>query len=219
MTDPKSFVLSPAVHEYLVDHSSALDDVRRRLIAETATLGAISGMQVAPEQSLLLTALTRLIRAREAVEIGTFTGLSSLSIALGLADGGHLLCCDVSEDWTAVARRAWVDAGVDERIELRIAPGADTLRSLPNRPYIDLAFIDADKPGYITYWEELVPRLRPGGVLLVDNVLWRGRVADPADSDEATVAIRAFNDHALADRRVDIVMLPVSDGLSLATRR
>lgn len=219
MTDPKSFVLSPAVHEYLVDHSSALDDVRRRLIAETATLGAISGMQVAPEQSLLLTALTRLIRAREAVEIGTFTGLSSLSIALGLADGGHLLCCDVSEDWTAVARRAWVDAGVDERIELRIAPGADTLRSLPTRPYIDLAFIDADKPGYITYWEELVPRLRPGGVLLVDNVLWRGRVADPADSDEATVAIRAFNDHALADRRVDIVMLPVSDGLSLATRR
>ncbi len=219
MTDPKSFVLSPAVHEYLVDHSSALDDVRRRLIAETATLGAISGMQVAPEQSLLLTALTRLVRAREAVEIGTFTGLSSLSIALGLADGGHLLCCDVSEDWTAVARRAWVDAGVDERIELRIAPGADTLRSLPNRPYIDLAFIDADKPGYITYWEELVPRLRSGGVLLVDNVLWRGRVADPADSDEATVAIRAFNDHALADRRVDIVMLPVSDGLSLATRR
>jgi len=219
MTDPKSFVLSPAVHEYLVDHSSALDDVRRRLIAETATLGAISGMQVAPEQSLLLTALTRLVRAREAVEIGTFTGLSSLSIALGLADGGHLLCCDVSEDWTAVARRAWVDAGVDERIELRIAPGADTLRSLPTRPYIDLAFIDADKPGYITYWEELVPRLRPGGVLLVDNVLWRGRVADPADSDEATVAIRAFNDHALADRRVDIVMLPVSDGLSLATRR
>jgi len=219
MTDPKSFVLFPAVHEYLVDHSSALDDVRRRLIAETATLGAISGMQVAPEQSLLLTALTRLIRAREAVEIGTFTGLSSLSIALGLADGGHLLCCDVSEDWTAVARRAWVDAGVDERIELRIAPGADTLRSLPNRPYIDLAFIDADKPGYITYWEELVPRLRSGGVLLVDNVLWRGRVADPADSDEATVAIRAFNDHALADRRVDIVMLPVSDGLSLATRR
>ena len=219
MTDPKSFVLSPAVHESLVDHSSALDDVRRRLIAETATLGAISGMQVAPEQSLLLTALTRLVRAREAVEIGTFTGLSSLSIALGLADGGHLLCCDVSEDWTAVARRAWVDAGVDERIELRIAPGADTLRSLPTRPYIDLAFIDADKPGYITYWEELVPRLRPGGVLLVDNVLWRGRVADPADSDEATVAIRAFNDHALADRRVDIVMLPVSDGLSLATRR
>lgn len=219
MAEPKSFVLSADVHRYLIDHSSALDKVRRRLIDETAALGPVAGMQVAPEQSLLLTALTRMVGARRAVEVGTFTGLSSLSIAIGLPSGGRLVCCDVNEEWTAMARRAWAEAGVADRVELRIGPAADTLRALPPEPHVDLAFIDADKPGYIAYWEELVPRLRPGGVLLVDNVLWQGRVADPTATDDATMAVRAFNDHAVADRRVELVILPVSDGLTLALRR
>jgi len=219
VAEPKSFVLSADVHRYLIDHSSALDKVRRRLIDETAALGPVAGMQVAPEQSLLLTALTRMVGARRAVEVGTFTGLSSLSIAIGLPSDGRLVCCDVNEEWTAMARRAWAEAGVADRVELRIGPAADTLRALPPEPHVDLAFIDADKPGYIAYWEELVPRLRPGGVLLVDNVLWQGRVADPTATDDATMAVRAFNDHAVADRRVELVILPVSDGLTLALRR
>jgi caffeoyl-CoA O-methyltransferase len=163
--------------------------------------------------------LTRTLGVRQAVEVGTFTGMSSLSIALGLAEGGRLLCCDVSEEWTSVATRYWEEAGVSDRIELRIAPATETLRALPSDPTIDLAFIDADKPNYVAYWDELVPRMRQGGVLLVDNVLWRGQVADDAVNDENTVAIRAFNDHAAADERVELVMLPISDGLTFAVKR
>jgi caffeoyl-CoA O-methyltransferase len=218
VAEPKSFTLDTAVHRYLVGHSTPLDEVRRRLIAETEELGAVARMQVAPEQSILLTLLTRLLGARRAVEVGTFTGLSALSIAMGLPEGGRLLCCDVSDDWTAVARRHWEAAGVADRIDLRIAPAADTLATLPAEPVLDLAFVDADKPGYVTYWEELVPRLRSGGVLLVDNVLWRGRVLDEAADDGDTLALRRFNDHAVADERVELVMLPVGDGLTLAVR-
>jgi predicted O-methyltransferase YrrM len=216
---PKSFLLTDELHAYLVGHSTALDDIRSRLIAETAGLGPVSVMQVAPEQSVLLTLLTRLVGAEQAVEVGTFTGLSALSIALGLRDGGRLLCCDVSEDWTAVARRFWKEAGVDHRIELRIGPAIDTLQALPAEPFVDVAFIDADKTGYIGYWEELVPRVRPGGILLVDNVLQQGRITDPAADDESVLAIRAFNEHAAADDRVELVVLPVSDGLTLARKR
>lgn len=216
--DPKSFLLSPGLHGYLIDHSTPLDDVRTRLAAETAALGSVAGMQVAPEQSLFLTTVTALIGVRHAVEVGTFTGMSSLSIAMGLAEGGRLVCCDVSEEWTGVARRYWAEAGVDDRIELRIGPAADTLRALPAEPHLDLAFIDADKAGYVDYWDQLVPRMRPGGVVLVDNVLWGGRVVDAADSDDDTEAIRRFNDHARADDRVELVMLPVADGLTIARR-
>jgi caffeoyl-CoA O-methyltransferase len=216
---PKSFVLTEELHRYIVDHSSQLGDVRIRLIEETAGLGPISMMQVAPEQSVLITLLARMLGTRQAVEVGTFTGLSALSIALGLADGGKLLCCDVSEEWTAIARRYWKEAGVDDRIELRIGPAIDTLRALPASASIDLAFIDADKTGYIGYWEELVPRVRRGGILLVDNVLQQGRVTDPASDDESVVAIRAFNDHAVSDGRVEVVVLPVSDGLTLAVKQ
>jgi predicted O-methyltransferase YrrM len=176
-------------------------------------------MQIAPEQGAFLSILARLLRARFAVEVGTFTGYSSLCIARGLAEGGRLLCCDVSEKWTSVARRYWARAGVADRIELRLAPALETLRVLPQEPTVDLAFIDADKGGYIAYWEELIPRTRPGGVLLVDNVLWSGRVADPGDDDEDTRHIRTFNDHAAADGRVDLVMLPIADGLTLARKR
>jgi caffeoyl-CoA O-methyltransferase len=175
-------------------------------------------MQIGPDQGQLLTLFARLVGARRAVEVGTFTGYSSLCIARGLAAGGTLLCCDVSEEWTVLARRAWERAGLAGRIELRIAPALDTLRSLPPEPTIDLAFIDADKGGYWDYWDQLVPRVRPGGVLLADNVLWSGRVADD-DGDDDTRAIREFNDRVAADDRVDVVVLPAFDGLTIGRRR
>ncbi len=220
MTDrPKSFHVSPEVHAYLVQHGTPPDEVQRALIEETQKLGGISMMQIAPEQGAFMTLLARAIGARYALEVGTFTGYSALCIARALPDDGRLICCDVSEEWTAIARRYWEKAGLSEKIDLRIAPGLDTLRALPQQPQLDLAFIDADKPGYIAYYEEILERLRPGGLILVDNVLWLGRVADPDASDEQTLAIRGFNDHVARDSRVECVMLPVSDGLTLLRKR
>jgi caffeoyl-CoA O-methyltransferase len=218
---PKSFFLTPEAADYLVAHGTPPDDVQRDLIAETAKLGGVSGMQIAPEQGAFMTVLTRLLGARSAVEVGTFTGYSALCIARGLADGGHLLCCDVSDEWTSVGRRYWARAGVADLIELRIGPAADTLRSLPHEELFDLAFIDADKPNYPVYYEEILGRLRPNGAILVDNVLWDGRVyATPAeDDDENTRALRAFNDMVAADKRVDAVMLPLADGLTVLRKR
>ena len=221
MADPqlKSLGLSPELHAYLVAHGTPPDAVQRELIDETQKLGPISIMQVAPEQGAFLTLIARLIGAREAVEVGTFTGYSSLAIARGLAPGGRLLCCDVSPEWTALARRAWERAGVADRIELRIAPAAETLRALPETPRFDLAFIDADKVNYATYYEEILMRTRQGGLICVDNVLWNGAVIDASAQDENTRAIRAFNDKVVADARVDCVMTPISDGLTLLRKR
>jgi caffeoyl-CoA O-methyltransferase len=165
-----------------------------------------------------MTMLTRLLGVRSAVEVGTFTGYSSLCIAEGLARGGRLLCCDVSEEWTSIAREHWQRAGVADRIDLRIAPALDTLRTLSTDAHIDLAFIDADKPNYPHYFDEIVPRLSRSGVLLVDNVLWGGRVIASDADDENTVAIRAFNTKVAADSRVECVMLPISDGLTMIRR-
>jgi len=218
MADPKSFHLSAEIHDYLVAHGSPPDDIERALIAETARLGDISRMQIAPEQGALLRTLTRLLGARSAIEVGTFTGYSALCIARGLVDGGRLLCCDVSDEWTSIGRKYWAEAGVADRIDLRIAPALDTLRALPLDANIDLAFIDADKPSYLAYFEELVPRLRQNGLLIVDNVLWSGNVVDDTMTDDNTNAIRAFNDHLAADRRVEAVMLAVSDGITLARK-
>jgi predicted O-methyltransferase YrrM len=159
----------------------------------------------------------RLTGARQAVEVGTFTGYSSICIARGLPDDGRLLCCDVSEEWTSIARRYWERAGVADRIELRIAPAAETLSSLPTEPYLDFAFIDADKTGYPAYFEEIVTRTRPGGLIVLDNMLRGGRVLDPLNDDDR--AIVALNDALLADERVDVVLLPVRDGVSLARKR
>jgi caffeoyl-CoA O-methyltransferase len=217
--EPKSFFLSREAHEYLVAHGTPPDDVQRELIEETAKLGGIAGMQIAPEQGAFMTVLTRLVSARRAVEVGTFTGYSALCIARGLADDGQLLCCDVSDEWTSIGRRYWQRAGVADKIELRLGPAADTLRSLPAEELFDLAFIDADKPSYPVYYEEILRRLRPNGVILVDNVLWDGRVFQPDADDENTIAIRAFNDMVAADKRVDAVMLPVSDGLTVVRKR
>ncbi len=216
---PKSFLLTQEVHDYLLAHGTPVDEVQRALIEETAALGAVSGMQVAPEQGAFLTMLTRVVGVRSAVEVGTFTGYSALCIARGLADGGRLLCCDVSEEWTSIARRHWAAAGIADRIDLRIAPAVETLRALPDDATIDLAFVDADKPNYVDYYEALVPRLRPNGVLLADNVLWSGRVVDASADDDNTEALRAFNDHVAADDRVDVVMLPISDGLTFVRKR
>jgi caffeoyl-CoA O-methyltransferase len=216
---PKSFFLSPEIHEYLLDHGQRPDAVQQSLIEATAALGAVSGMQIAPEQGALMTMLTRLLGARFVVEVGTFTGYSALCIARGLAPGGRLLCCDVSEEWTSIGRAHWERAGVADRIELRIGPAVDTLSALPDDETIDLAFIDADKPNYAAYFEQLVRRLRPNGLILVDNVLWSGNVVDESDQGDNTVAIRAFNDLVASDPRVDAVMLPVSDGLTLLRKR
>lgn len=220
MTDrPKSFHVSAEVHAYLVQHGTPPDEIQRALIEETQKLGGISIMQIAPEQGAFMTLLARAIGTRYALEVGTFTGYSALCIARALPDAGRLICCDVSEEWTAIARRYWEKAGVSEKIDLRIAPALDTLRALPEQPQLDFAFIDADKPGYIAYYEEILKRLRPGGLILVDNVLWLGRVVDANANDEQTLAIRDFNNHVARDSRVECVMLPVSDGLTLLRKR
>ncbi len=215
---PKSFLLTDEIHAYLLGSSTPLDRVARSLVEETAGLGGVSRMQVAPEQGLLLTLLARLVAARRAVEVGTFTGFSVLCIGRGLAEGGRLTCCDVSEEWGAVARRHWAEAGVADRIDLVIAPAAETLARLGDEP-VDLCFLDADKGGYATYWDLLVPKVRPGGLLLVDNVLWGGRVLDPAADDADTLALRAFNAKVAGDDRVDVVLLPIADGLTFAVKR
>jgi caffeoyl-CoA O-methyltransferase len=211
--------LSEPLARYLVEHGTPPDDIQRALIEETAALGPIAMMQIAPEQGAFLTMLTRLLDVRRAVEVGTFTGYSSLCIARGLAPGGRLVCCDVSDEWTSIGRKYWERAGVADRIDLRIAPAADTLRALPSAEPIDLAFIDADKPNYPVYFDEVVTRLRPNGVVLVDNVLWSGNVVNDDATDENTNAIRAFNDMVAADSRVDTVMLPIADGLTLCRKR
>ena len=220
MADPKGIGLSPELHAYLVAHGTPPDHVARALIDEThRLLPERAVMQIAPEQGAFMTMLTSLLGVRNAVEVGTFTGYSALAIARGLAAGGRLLCCDVNETYVSVGRPFWEQAGVADRIEVRIAPAVATLAALPPDPVIDLAFIDADKPNYGAYYDELLPRLAPDGVLLVDNVLWAGAVVDPSVTDRDTVALRAFNDRIATDDRVECVMLPLSDGLSMIRRR
>ena len=220
MTMRNTLDLTDQLYEYLVAHSTPLDQVAADLVEETrSVLPDRAQMQVGPEQAVLLTMLTRLAGARQAVEVGTFTGFSALAIARGLPPDGRLICFDISTEYTDVARRYWQRAGVADRIDLRIGPAAERLPELPEHPHLDLAFIDADKAGYPTYWAELVPRMRPGGLLAVDNVLWSGRVADPDPADQNTRLMMQFNDLVAGDDRVDVVILPVGDGLTLARRR
>ena len=215
---PKFTALDDSLYGYLVAHRTPDDAIVDELREETARLGGSAVMQIAPDQATLLRILVSAIGARRAVEVGTFTGLSALSIARGLPADGHLLCFDVSEEWTAIGRRYWKKAGVADRIELRIGPAGPALARLPDRPDLDFAFIDADKKGYPVYWEEIVRRLRPGGLVAVDNVLWEGDVVRPGEQGEDVVAIRAFNELVLADERVETVMLAVADGLTLARK-
>lgn len=216
----KTESLSDEMHAYVVAHGSTPDPLVAELVAETwRALPGEANMQVAPEQARFLTLFTTITGARYAVEVGTFTGLSALSIARGLPAGGKLVCLDVSEEYTSIARRYWARAGVAESIELRLGPGVDSLRAMPTEPHIDLAFIDADKPSYPLYWNELVPRMRPGGVILIDNVLRHGRVLNPDPADEGDNVMVAFNDQVLADDRVESVMIPLADGVTIARRR
>ncbi|WP_327356276.1 O-methyltransferase [Streptomyces sp. NBC_01304] len=218
MTKGNSTPLTAELYAYMLGHNPPLDPVQRMLVDVTHTeLPMYAGKQVAEEQGPLLAFLVGLTGARHIVEVGTFTGLSALSMAQALPPGGTLLTCDVSEEWTAHARDAWEKAGVADRIDLRLAPALDTLRALPLAPHIDMAFLDADKDNYVAYWEELVPRMRRGGLIVADNVFLRGEVTDPGATGLAA-AIKEFNERVRADDRVDSVMLAVADGLTLARR-
>jgi caffeoyl-CoA O-methyltransferase len=221
MTEAGKFItLDQGLYDYVVSHGHNGDPLLRELAEETAKkLGRISMMQIAPEQGTLMTMLARAIGARSAVEVGTFTGYSAICVARALAPDGRLLCCDVSEEWTSIARRFWQKAGVADRITLKLGPALDTLRTLSTAETFDFAFIDADKSNYPDYYEEILRRTRAGGLILVDNVLWSGEVLNPRDTTEDTRAIRDLNDFLVTDDRVDVVMLPVSDGLTICRKK
>lgn len=219
MTKGNSTKITDELYQYMLDHNPPLDPIQRGLVTTTyEKFPESAGMQSAQEQGPLLAFLVRLTGARRIVEIGTFTGFSTLSMAQALPADGVLIACDISEEWTAYGVRAWEAAGVADRIDLRLAPALETLRAMPGEPHIDMAYVDADKENQIAYWEELVPRMRPGGLIVSDNTLFHGRVLDEAATG-AAAAIRAFNDHVLADDRMESVLLAISDGLTLSRKR
>ncbi|MGW1195186.1 O-methyltransferase [Streptomyces sp. NPDC002536] len=220
MPELKNAPLTSELYAYVLAHNPPLDAVQSALVELTHhTLPEVAVKQIPHEQAALLAFLVRLTGARQLLEVGTFTGLSALSMARALPpDEGRLITLDISEEWTAHARRAWAEAGVADRIELRIAPALDSLRALPAEPHLDLAFLDANKDDYIAYWEEIVPRLRVGGLLVVDNVLFKGTVVDPSVTAGPGADVRAFNEHAAKDGRMESVMLTVADGVTLARR-
>jgi caffeoyl-CoA O-methyltransferase len=213
--------LTEEIYQYMLDVSVREPGVLRRLRQETAGLPN-ANLQISPEQGRLLALLVRLIGARRCIEVGVFTGYSSLSVALALPPDGRIVACDISEDYTDIARRYWREAEVEDKIDLRIAPAMKTLDRLiaaeEERQY-DFAFIDADKGNYAAYYERALTLLRPGGLIAVDNTLWGGRVVDAADQSEDTVAIREFNELLYADERIDLSLVPIGDGLTLALKR
>src|SRR3984957_9748503 len=215
----RSEQISLHLNAYLSAHSTPPVAVLRELATETAELYPNEvGLQVAPELGTFLTLLTRLARARTAIEVGTFTRYCTICLARALADGGKLLCCDVSQEWTSVAREYWEKARLTERIELRLGGKIDTIPALPAQEQINLEFIDADKLSYPKYWCELVPRVRPGGVIIVDNTFSHGRVLDAGNDNPSVIAVRTMNDLAAADDRVELVMVQIGDGLTVALR-
>ncbi len=216
----KKFVtLTPRLYDYLVAHTAQPDAILAELAAETAQLGEWSIMQIAPDQGALLTLLARLMNVKLAVEVGTFTGYSAISIARGLAPSGKLITCEINQEWAAIAKRYFERAGLSDRIELKPGVALETLRSLPARPEIDFAFIDADKTNYRAYYDEILARLRPGGLISFDNTLWGGSVASRGAADPETDSLRTLNDFLVTDERVEVVMLPIADGLTLARKR
>jgi caffeoyl-CoA O-methyltransferase len=211
----RSQFVEDAVAAYASAHSSGPDKVQLALQEATRKrTGGAAGMQIGDDQAVLMEIIARAMGARRAVEVGTFTGYSALALARGMGPEGRLLCCDVNEKWTAIAREYWERAGVSDRIELRLGPAIDTLRALPRGEQFDLAFLDADKTGYLAYYHEIVPRLRRGGLLLADNTLQGGDVLDGGADDESAVAMGVFNDTVAADPRVRVVLLPIGDGVS-----
>ena len=217
----RTLQLSAPLHAYLLANSLRETPAQRRIRAVTARLPD-ANMQTAPEQGQFLQLLVRLLGAKRCIEIGTFTGYSALSVALALPPGGRIVCCDLSEEWTSIARRYWKKAGVARKIDLRLGPALETLDALlgaGEAGRFDFAFIDADKTNYRDYYDRCMKLVRRGGLIAVDNTLWYGRVADPRVRDADTRAIRAFNRKLHRDRRVEIALVPVGDGLTLALKR
>ncbi|MDZ7737017.1 MAG: class I SAM-dependent methyltransferase [Gammaproteobacteria bacterium] len=216
----KSITLTDDLYDYLLTVSLREPETLRRLREETAA-HPMARMQIAPEQGQFMQLLVRLMQARAIIEVGTFTGYSTLWMATALPPDGRLIACDTSDEYTAVARRYWREAGVDDRIDLRIAPALETLDTLIHdgeEGRFDLAFIDADKTEYPDYYERVLRLLRRGGLVIIDNTLWEGQPADPSITDKDTSAIRAFNESLLNDKRVSLSLLPVADGISLALK-
>lgn len=212
-----SIGLSEKLHAYLVKVGVREPEVLRRLRERTAAIPE-HGMQIAPEQGAFMSLLVKVMGARNCLEVGTFTGYSSTAVALALPADGRLVCCDVSREWTDIARETWTEAGVGDRVELRLGPALETLDQLlaeGGTRRFDFAFIDADKPNYDGYVERGLRLVRPGGLIAIDNVLWSGRVADSSVDDESTNAIRALNEKLASDERVEIAMVPIGDGLTL----
>lgn len=213
--------LADELHEYLLRVGVREHPLLARLREETAALPE-HDMQIAPEQGAFMALLVELLGARRCLELGTFTGYSSLAVALALPPDGTIVCCDVSEEWTSVARRYWVEAGVADRVDLRLGPALATLDRLladGAAGTFDFAFLDADKELYLDYYERIVELLRPGGLLAIDNVFGSGRIADPSADDPRLVAIRRLNDRVAADERVSIALVPIADGLTLVRKR
>ncbi len=214
--------LDDRLYDYMLDHSLREPDLFRRLREETAK-DSMSVMQIAPEQGQFMALIVKAIGARRCIEVGVYTGYSALSVAAALPADGRIVACDISEEWTNVGKRYWEEAGVVDKIDLRLAPAVDTLDQLINDGQsgsFDFAFIDADKVNYINYYERCLELLRTGGLIVVDNVFWSGDVADPGiDETEDLAAIRGFNDHVTNDERCDLSMIPVADGLTLARKR
>jgi predicted O-methyltransferase YrrM len=210
-----------AVEQYVFELMCREIPAAKSLRDETARLPE-AGMQIGPDQAAFMAMLVRLSGTRRALEIGTFTGYSALSVASALPEDGRLLCCDVSEEWTSIARSYWKQAGVDGKIQLRLGPAIESLQTLLKEraaETFDFAFIDADKPNYDAYYELCLQLVRPGGLILLDNMLWHGKVADPAVDDEQTVAFRALNEKICKDDRVEATMLTIGDGIMLARKR
>ena len=209
--------LTPELAAYLLDHSTPLPPTALRLIEATSALGPVSTMQISPEEGLFLRLLVRITGSRRVLEIGTFTGLSSMMMADGGAE--RVVCLDISDEFTAVARRYWAEAGVDDVIDLRLGPAVESLQRLGPDESFDFVFIDADKGNYGRYFQLSLERLRPNGLIAVDNTLWAGKVLDPSDQRADTEAIRAFNEAIAADSRLEALILPIGDGLTLIRRK
>ena len=211
-----SFIVDPRVEAYAEEHTTPDGELFERLAAETREKTTAPQMMVGRLEGRFLGVLVSSLRARRVLELGTFTGYSSISMALALPPGGRVVTCDVNEETTAIARRYAEEAGVADRIEYRLGPGLETIARLAG-PF-DLVFIDADKPNYVNYYEATLPLLADGGLIVVDNTLWSGRVVDDEEQDESTQAIRALNDHVAKDPRVENVLLTVRDGMNLVWR-
>jgi predicted O-methyltransferase YrrM len=214
----KYLQLTPELYEYMLAHGARQDELLAEVERETEALGGIAKMQIGPDEGALLALLARTVGVRFAVEVGTFTGYSAICVGRALPDDGRLLCCEISEDWAATAQANIERAGLDQKVEIRVAPAIDTLRSLTGDPPVDFAFVDADKTGYAGYYEELLRLMRPGALMVLDNVLLGGRVLDPSVDDSAR-AMAALNERIASDERVDCVMLGVADGITIVRKR